>query len=289
MNKTPDFGPVPVSRLKDEAQQVYRALEEGRRVLVSRHGQVVAGIEPASVPRHSHLLASFALGRPIVSELTATEISQGSPSEAIRRAEEGESILLTRQNKVFGVLGAPTSPETVESAQAQERLLSAFEAANPDATPEDFARASRDASVMVQAALPEPGHELTSELVESASPLEASITATATAVLVDAYLVEGRAYGASANLSAAESAFQSGIRFREYPDFRVQSRVAESMVELAKVYTQKGRTAEAVHWAKDAVNLLKPYAADHSPSVGVVVACLDPTDPGARTEREATD
>lgn len=250
---TQDFGPVPVSRLKEEAQRLYHALESGHRVLVSRHGRVVAAITPPSLSRDNRLLAAFALHGSSVSELSATDIGQGSPSEAVRRAEDGEPIVVTRQNRVVGVLGtAPIAQETVESAEAQERMLAAFEAANPDATPEEFAEASMRIST-----------RFAGPPADAAASQELSTAATA--VIVDAFLVEGRAHEASKDLPAAATALLSGLRYREHPDFRVRSKVAETMVELAKVYTHEGRTAEAVDLTEDAVDLLEPYV---SPTTG---------------------
>ena len=87
---TRDFGAVPVSRLKDEATRIFAALDQGRKVLISRHGLVIAAIAPASVQQHAYALARFAVSDTAgLDEMTATEFSQGSPSGYIRKAEAG--------------------------------------------------------------------------------------------------------------------------------------------------------------------------------------------------------
>lgn len=139
-----DYGPVPVSRLKTEAGAVFQALQEGRRVFISRHGVVVAAIDPVSLNRHVRELARFAL--PVeddeaLPQLTAREFQQGSLSDYVRRAEEGSPSLVTRANKVYGVLTSPGLIETVESVDEREKALASFERQHPDASAEDFAAA----------------------------------------------------------------------------------------------------------------------------------------------------
>lgn len=145
----PDYGPVPVSQLKAETGRIFAALSADRRVLISRRGEVVAAIEPASVARFTRELAAFALpGDSPFAELTASDLSQGSPSESVRAAEAGSPAFVTRNNKVYGVLAALpqpplTAPGTYEAWLAgRERALAAFAAQHPDATPEEFADAA---------------------------------------------------------------------------------------------------------------------------------------------------
>lgn len=146
----PDYGPVPVSRLKDESTRIFAALGDGRRVLISRRGQVVAAIEPASIDRHAAELARFALpSEGPMAEITASDLSQGSPSERVRAAESGTPSLLTRNNKVYGVLSSvPPAPagnarqaRLDEWVAAREHALTEFEPSHPDATPAQFAAA----------------------------------------------------------------------------------------------------------------------------------------------------
>lgn len=232
-----DFGPVAVSRLKEELPQVLEALEQHRRVLVSRHGSVVAAIEPASTVAHGAQLASFALGSSEVRELSATQISQGSPAEAVSRAATGEPVLLTKRNKVYGVLGAPIAEDTLESAIRQEAELVAFETTHPDATPEEFAAMS--------AAVVDP------------RPAPSGETAGADEVIVDAMLVKGQIQEVAKDLTGAEATFRSTIeKYRGHPDLRVRSKVAQTMVELAKVYSEEGRTEQALGLTDGAVELL---------------------------------
>lgn len=140
-----DYGPVAVSRLKDESKAIFEALKAGRRVPISRRGEVVAVIEPARVDRFAEELATFAIpGSAELPELTATELSQGSPAEFVRKAESGTRSFVTRNNKVYGVLVAqPQSAqerpwETLDFYRAREAELAAYEQANPGASTEDL-------------------------------------------------------------------------------------------------------------------------------------------------------
>jgi hypothetical protein len=147
---TSDFGPVPVSRLKGEIGNIYEALEHGRRVLVSRHGEVVAVIQPATAPHvklcYQAELAHFAVTGPReLSVLTATDFGQGSPSAFIRTAEIGIASLVSRENRIYGVLtsledDSATTTESADFVDARERHLAQFERDHPDATADDFAR-----------------------------------------------------------------------------------------------------------------------------------------------------
>src|SRR5690349_9279210 len=100
-----DFGPVPVSQMKSESKRIFDALDAGRRVLISRHGQVVAAIDPPRLAQHEHTLAMFAIADPSgLRELSATTISQQSPALFVREAEQGTPSYVTRDHKVHGVL-----------------------------------------------------------------------------------------------------------------------------------------------------------------------------------------
>lgn len=79
-------------------------------------------------------------------ELTASDLSQGSPSEAVRAAaEDGVSSYVTRNSKVYGVLsGLPVAspggcPGYTYWVDERERAMTSFEADHPDATAEQFA------------------------------------------------------------------------------------------------------------------------------------------------------
>lgn len=239
------IGPIPVSRLKDEAQRIFDALEDGAEVLISRHGNVVAAIEPASVPLHQRSLAAFAVGDSAVAELSATQIGQGSPSEAVSRASQGEPILVTRNGKVLGVLGAPQPSTDLDSSREQERVLAALEAQGADVTPEQFEQASVLAAA---AAAPVTGTGASSR-ADSAFATEAVIT--------DALLVRGLALEAESDLPGAADTFRATIdRYREHPDVHVRTRVAQSMVELARVYIREGKADEAIPLTETAVEML---------------------------------
>lgn len=115
-----DYGPVPVSRMKPESTRIFDALAGGRRVLISKNGQVAAVIDPpALVPRE--LLIDYAipveLGLP---ELTATDINQGSPSSAVTAAVEGSPYLVTRDHEVYGFLRGITDDDVIASVPTSE-------------------------------------------------------------------------------------------------------------------------------------------------------------------------
>lgn len=163
-----DYGPIPMSRLKHEANAVYQALQEGRRVLISRHGAVVAAIDPVSLDRHVRELARFALPSEgdELPHLTARELMQGSPSDFVRRAEEGSPSLVTRANKVYGVLTSDVPAENAQSVDKREDALAYFERQHPDASAEDFAAES------ARLASAEPSPPLTPDLLGSRAGLE---------------------------------------------------------------------------------------------------------------------
>lgn len=150
MDTTSDYGPVPISRLKGEVAKIFEALEHGRRVLVSRHGEVVAVIQPAATSeskrRYRDELIRFAVsGAKGLSVLTATDFGQGSPSAFIRAAQDGSASLVSRDNRVVGVLtqvtaDQPAITESADSVDARERYLAEYERTHPEATAEDFAR-----------------------------------------------------------------------------------------------------------------------------------------------------
>ncbi|MEO7754258.1 MAG: hypothetical protein ABIS35_12680 [Terracoccus sp.] len=145
MNST-DYGPVPVSRLKSERVNVLTALEGGRNVLLSRHGRVVAMLTPLEAHHDGLVRSLFTAGRPSVPVLTMTQIESGSPSAAVRRAEEGSDTLLAdlKRNRVYGVLTA--KPEPISDAEASVRAdrIAQFLADDPEASADDLADFSEE-------------------------------------------------------------------------------------------------------------------------------------------------
>lgn len=248
----PDYGPIPVSRLKEESGGLFTALDSGRRVLISRHGQVVATIEPASVERHAAQLASFALSsREVpVPELSATDLGQGSPSESIRRAEEGVASLVTRNNKVYGVLTAPRATESLAVVDEQERALARFEREHPGASAQEFAALVEDLS--------SGGSGEHSDEAKGAHPEEVSdvgqLQEPEAGALVDALLDKGVALEEAQDFDRAADVFRLAIRrFKTHPDDGVRRKVARSMVELAKLYASGYRPQDAVQLADEAM------------------------------------
>jgi hypothetical protein len=121
MNKKP-YGPVPVSRIKPEAKTIFEALAVGRPVQISRHGQVVAVIDPpATIPQE--LLAEYALGDHVgLPELTATQINQGAPAAAIFAVAAHGPQYVTRDRRVRGLLRRATDSDLVTSEPSDEQL-----------------------------------------------------------------------------------------------------------------------------------------------------------------------
>lgn len=99
-----DYGPVPVSQLKAESGAIFDQLAAGRRVLVSKWGEIAAIIEPPT-SSDVHALAAYARhGRADLQELTASDIANGSPSEAVRLAAAGTESYLTKNDQVYGFI-----------------------------------------------------------------------------------------------------------------------------------------------------------------------------------------
>ena len=95
---------IPVSRLKPQVSLLFTALEERRRVFVTRHGAVVAAIDPYDmVP--AEVLASFSAPISLsLSEVSARDIGKSSPTRAVADAERGLPSLITKDRNVYGLL-----------------------------------------------------------------------------------------------------------------------------------------------------------------------------------------
>jgi antitoxin (DNA-binding transcriptional repressor) of toxin-antitoxin stability system len=250
-----DYGPVPISRLKDESSRIFEALSARRRVLVSRHGRVVAAIEPASPQTHRTLLAAYAVGAAqSFTEFTATDFGQRSPSEFIRQAEAGQASLVTRDGKVFGILMQPdTSPLSHDPAD-QEKELAAFEREHPDASPEEFAEA-----VAAVSAAPSQVSAFAGDLgwASAASMLSVEETRFDTRLLSNALLVRGMALERTHDLTGAKNVFARVIEdFGEEDDGWTRRQVAQSMVLLARIYVSEGRSSDALTLTAQAVEAL---------------------------------
>lgn len=276
-----DYGPIPVSRLKEEHSAIFSALDQGRRVLVSRRGVVVAAIEPASLRTHALQLAQYALGeRGPEDELTATEIGQGSPSAFIKRAEEGHVSLLTRGNKVYGVLGPARLDETLDQVRTRESMLSEFERNHPEATPEEFARAGELADLaaaglevpsLTDVIQPADIHELDRGTavgwrhmhLSTPPPLrEPDVHVALAETSLDAVLLKGLALEHLERPGDAAEVLKSAvIKFGHEPDVNVRWKVAQVMVELAHVHTGLMKFQDALTIADEALSRLEDIEA----------------------------
>lgn len=250
--KPSEYGPIPISRIKEEAGHLFEALQGGRRVSLARHGRVVAIIEPASVEKYAHELAEYALptGNKGLLELTASEIGQGSPSSFIRQAESGHSSLVTRGNKVYGVLKAvPTAEGSSQMVDLQEEALKQFEHDHPDATAAEFAEAAESVSF---------------EIPEKADGPVAEADELVT-VLIDALHTRAVALYSSGQEPQAKATYQDIIaRFGNVHNTLISQQVAGSMVELAKIYTQDDNPAEAIAVLDLAISKLQEADAHES-------------------------
>ena len=144
--RTENFGPVPIARFKPDSGSMFTALEEGRRVLLSKRGRVIARIEPHTQLRPG-LAALYATpGEQLLRDLTATRINQGSPSKLINEAVEcGVPCFVSNQRVLYGVLhgvtDAQVAQDTPSRSQSDEiqRRIDAFLTAHPDVDAERLA------------------------------------------------------------------------------------------------------------------------------------------------------
>lgn len=117
------FGPLPVSRMKPESSLMFDALAEGRPVLISRWGQVVAVIHPSGA-LSDELLAGYVSGDlGELSELTAADINQRSPSRAVALALSGTPHYVTRDHRVYGLLRALNVGELATDLPTEEQVV----------------------------------------------------------------------------------------------------------------------------------------------------------------------
>ncbi|MGH9123651.1 MAG: hypothetical protein ACRDZ8_02855 [Acidimicrobiales bacterium] len=137
-----------MSRLKAESGAIFDALAHQRRVLIAKHGHIVAAIDPSkAVP--SELIVDYATpGQPVLHELRATDINQSSPSAAVNAAVGGSPHYVTKDNQVYGLLREITDDELARSYPSdtaivwQESEIEHYLASHPDANAEDLASLS---------------------------------------------------------------------------------------------------------------------------------------------------
>lgn len=250
------FGPIPASQVKKESTRIFDALEQGRRVLISRYGKVVAAIDPASRQRHEHLLAAYAApGFDTVRELTATEISQDGPAERIRDAENGSAALVTKNHKVYGLLqrfddasgdGTGTDPDV------QEQLLARFEKEHPHATPAEFAAEAERVSELMAEPSPAraPQSELRFDIIRPQVDVvfvDAEEDDTDLRSWLEAMAIRGYAHEQSGDLVAARNTFDLAIRrVRDTTDITLRRPLRQMMLRSALLHARDGDTKTAL-------------------------------------------
>ena len=147
---THTYGPVPLSRLGVEAADVRDALSRGERVLVSRHGDVLAElVPPARLP--VSVLAMIAMGDSGLPELTSRELDRGNVARYVRDASDGQVHLLTRAGHLRAML-VPTlvgRPSSRRTRAAEARAAARADEALLDSLPED-ATAARAFQALVE-------------------------------------------------------------------------------------------------------------------------------------------
>lgn len=140
-----DYGPVPVSRMKSEVAAIFEALSRGRAVLISKHGRVVATIDPPEAIPREILVDYVTPGHRVLPELTASHINQGSPSAAVTASVEGSTYYVTKNNQVYGLLRSMSDGDLAvhlpsrEQVAQRERRIEQFLEQNPDADAEQVA------------------------------------------------------------------------------------------------------------------------------------------------------
>lgn len=159
-----DYGPVAISRLKDVKASVQAALRRGDQVLLSRHGVVVASIEPPA-EKHAALLLDFATksGKDTpLPVLTMTDIGRGSPSAVVREAEAGVEALVTDRGRVLGVLTSAPVVEDRSHVLRRAEAIQNFMSVNPDATVSELAAFADELDSLLDSSSPGQRVEWTS-------------------------------------------------------------------------------------------------------------------------------
>ena len=101
--RSDDLGPIPVSQLKAESSSVFEALEQNRRVLISKRGVVVAVINPPTVDR-VHEVAAYSLPGATRTELTSSEINNSASGVINDVLFSKKPAYVTKKDRVFGFL-----------------------------------------------------------------------------------------------------------------------------------------------------------------------------------------
>lgn len=250
------FGPVPVSQLKPEAPAVFKALDAGRTVLVSRHGTVVAQIDPPDWDSDRDDLASFALTGHAegYDELNATEIRQGSPSRAVHAAEAGTPALVTKDHHVVGFLRPRTVTWSMQDPAWMEDQVAAYEQSHPDATAEelsDLMDSLQEAPVIPPLVDLQGGHEV---------PVLARHT------LAAAWETRLVAYANVGRVADAERVYHHLLAdLGATHDDHLNLTMGRAMVAMGRAYVADGRTEDALTATTEAAQLLTPLAEKDGP------------------------
>ncbi len=256
-----DFGPVPASQVKKESSRIFDALGEGRRVLISRYGKVIAAIDPVTHPLYEHVLAAYAMpGFADTHELTATDISQDGPAERIRAAEDGIPSLVTKNQKAYGMLqrfdGDGESMAAASDPDVREELLARFEQGHPDATPAEFAAEVERLAAAAPSAVAAPalGGAARVDLVHPTA-----VDGDELQAWVEGMEIRGYAYEQRGDFVAARQVFDLAIeRVGDTTDDRIRPRIRTLMLKSARYHAMAGDAETALKLAEAVTTELDP-------------------------------
>jgi|GEM_PF-3866681 hypothetical protein len=131
--RSSDYGPVPISRVKEESDQIYEALAKGRRVLISRRGAIDSVIDPVSdVPDLLTLSYMVPSMGPVLEQCSATDVGQGNLSERVRYAVDEHPVYFTKDRNLYGILRGIDRDEleaefpSEEAAEAEAQFVADY-------------------------------------------------------------------------------------------------------------------------------------------------------------------
>lgn len=106
------LGPVPSSALKARSREVFAALADGRQVLISRYGHIVAIIEPIlALGEGEFVAAQRAVAERRANVVNAQQINQAGIGQQLSQLDRGSSFIVARELQAAGVMRAVASSD----------------------------------------------------------------------------------------------------------------------------------------------------------------------------------